>query len=113
MNREKLKLIIKNKYIVPNEDGEISDSDKMFINDIADIAEQYAKKLEGSKWVSVETPPKEGGRYWCYIEEINDLGISYYQWNCSYNETMKVWGNCDNNKVLLWTNLLPTPPQKQ
>ena len=24
-------------------------------------------------------PPKEGGRYWCLIEEQNDLGKSHFQ----------------------------------
>lgn len=55
---------------------------------------------------------KIGGRYWCYVEEVNDLGVSHYQWNCSYNESMKVWGNVDNGKVLYWTNLLPNPPKQ-
>lgn len=37
-------------------------------------------------WTSVdEKLPEEFGRYWCYVEEINSLGKSHYQWNCSWN----------------------------
>lgn len=49
-------------------------------------------------WKNAETdPPKEGGRYWCLIEEQNDLGKSHFQWNCSYHETEKRWS--DNHEL--------------
>ncbi len=54
--------------------------------------------------------PIEGGRYWCLIEEQNDLGKSYFQWNCSYHEIEKQWS--DNNEafnVICWTELAPMP----
>ncbi|HIB8858213.1 TPA: DUF551 domain-containing protein, partial [Klebsiella pneumoniae] len=38
------------------------------------------------KWIPVsERMPEDSGRYWCYVEEQNDLGKSHYQWNCSWN----------------------------
>ena len=38
------------------------------------------------KWIPVsERLPEDSGRYWCYVEEQNDLGKSHYQWNCSWN----------------------------
>ncbi|UXE39470.1 DUF551 domain-containing protein [Raoultella ornithinolytica] len=38
------------------------------------------------RWVPVsERLPEDSGRYWCYVEEQNDLGKSHYQWNCSWN----------------------------
>lgn len=64
-------------------------------------------------WVDAEIElPKEGGRYWCYVEEINDLGIAHYQWNCGYHEIEKRWsieaGNGED-KVTHWMPLLPSP----
>lgn len=62
------------------------------------------------KWMAVEIElPKEGGRYWCYIEEINDLGTSYYQWNCSYNQLEQRWGDDNGGRVTHWTTLLDPP----
>ena len=54
--------------------------------------------------------PKEGARYWCIVEEINDLGISYFQWNCSFHDVEKRW--YDDGKeccVIWWTELAPHP----
>ena len=66
------------------------------------------------KWVPVSEPPKEVGRYWCYVEEYNDLGRSHYQWNCSWNPHDNRWGNLQSgHKVLYWTNLMPEPPTQE
>ena len=55
-------------------------------------------------------PPKEGGRYWCLVEEQNDLGKSHFQWNCSYHEIEKRWSdNHENYNVIYWTELAPMP----
>lgn len=55
-------------------------------------------------------PPKEGGRYWCLIEEQNDLGKSQLQRNCSYHEIEKRWSdNHENYNVIYWTELAPMP----
>lgn len=65
-------------------------------------------------WISVEDGlPEEGGRYWCYVEEINDLGISHFQWNCSYHEVEKRFSDRSLNggKVTHWQPL-PAPPNK-
>jgi len=37
------------------------------------------------KWNPVYINPSEPGRYWCYVEYYTDIGISHYQWNCSWN----------------------------
>ena len=62
-------------------------------------------------WESaISNPPLESNRYWCFCEEQNDLGVSYYQSNCSYNEFEKRWSSegiqC---KVLYWVELAPKP----
>ncbi|WP_376751432.1 DUF551 domain-containing protein [Cronobacter sakazakii] len=54
--------------------------------------------------------PDEGGRYWCYVEEINSLGKSHYQWNCSWNG--EDWGGEGfYGRVTHWQPL-PEPPCK-
>jgi hypothetical protein len=62
-------------------------------------------------WKSAKLdPPKEGGRYWCLIEEQNDLGKSHFQWNCSYHEIEKRWSdNWETYNVIYWTELAPMP----
>jgi hypothetical protein len=63
------------------------------------------------EWKCAKTnPPTEPDRYWCLVKEQNDLGISYYQWNCSYHETEKRWSdNHENYNVIYWTELAPMP----
>ncbi|ELY6345185.1 DUF551 domain-containing protein [Cronobacter muytjensii] len=57
-----------------------------------------------------ERIPEEGGRYWCYVEEINSLGKSHYQWNCSWNG--EDWGGEGfYGRVTHWQPL-PEPPCK-
>jgi hypothetical protein len=55
-------------------------------------------------------PPTETGRYWCNVKELNDLGVSYYQWNCAYSEKHG-FSLPDHNAVEIthWTSLLPRP----
>lgn len=65
------------------------------------------------EWISVDDElPEEGGRYWCYVEEINSLGVSHYQWNCAYNEVEQRWSDgamkCGDT-VTHWMPL-PHPP---
>ena len=65
-------------------------------------------------WKNAETePPKEGGRYWCIVREVNDLGVSYYQWNCAYNPDASWEGKWSSNAlkqdVVWWTELAPRP----
>jgi hypothetical protein len=55
-------------------------------------------------------PPKEAGRYWCVVEEQNDLGLSKYQWNCYFAEHTNRW--LDDGKeynVTYYTELAPMP----
>jgi len=60
---------------------------------------------------AVLEPPKEGGRYWCVVEEQNDLGLSTYQWNCSFHDNTGEWMGDDWKivKVTYWTELAPFP----
>ena len=60
--------------------------------DTADMVEPVSNRDELNSpvtpdgWIPVsERMPEESGRYWCYVEEQNDLGKSHYQWNCSWN----------------------------
>lgn len=83
------------------------------------IAERYAaSKLNNTiedKWISVEDElPKESGRYWCYVEHQTDLGLSHFQWNCSYNEISKTFSDrylTDGERVTHWQPL-PKAPKK-
>jgi hypothetical protein len=77
------------------------------------LASKYLPQGEG--WISVETPPRESGRYWCYVEEITDLGISHFQWNCCYNKENNEWSDqyLKGGRVTHYTNLLPAPPINQ
>jgi hypothetical protein len=65
-------------------------------------------------WISVDNAlPDEGGRYWCYVEELTDLGFSYFQWNCAYNEREKTFSDStfkDGERVIFWAPL-PNPPK--
>ncbi|HGD3628828.1 TPA: DUF551 domain-containing protein [Enterobacter hormaechei] len=64
-------------------------------------------------WVACsERNPEEAGRYWCYIEEQNDLGKSHYQWNCSWNGD-RWWVESENGgRVTHWMPL-PAAPQQE
>lgn len=65
-------------------------------------------------WISVkEQLPNEGGRYWCYVKELSDLGFSHYQWNCSWNEFTGVWGVDVGGVVTHWRHLPPPPMQSE
>lgn len=70
----------------------------------------YKSALEQSPWVSVETPPRESGRYWCYVEEVNDLGISHFQWNCAYSANENRWS--DDGRITHWQPL-SSPPKTE
>ena len=70
------------------------------------------QEIEDS-WISVEDRlPEEGGRYWCYVEEITDLGISHYQWNCYYHPTDKSWSDRFVPMYVTHWRPLPEPPKK-
>ncbi len=63
--------------------------------------------LEIAEWTTVSEPPLEPGRYWCYIEELGDLGVSRYQWNCSFNGS--TFNVTDGGRVTHWRPLLQPP----
>lgn len=64
-------------------------------------------------WVACsERMPEEIGRYWCYVEEHNDLGKSQYQWNCSWNGDKWWVEHEDGGRVTHWMPL-PAAPQQE
>ncbi len=64
-------------------------------------------------WISVEDElPKKVGRYWCYIKEQTDLGISYYQWNCCYNPNDKKWSSKELRGTVTHYQPLSQPPKQ-
>ncbi len=64
-------------------------------------------------WVACsERMPEEGGRYWCYVEEQNDLGKSHYQWNCAWNGSRWWVEHEDGGRVTHWMPL-PAAPQQE
>lgn len=66
--------------------------------------------VPADRWISIYTPPKESGRYWCYVKEVNDLGISTFQWNCAYDKENNTWSdNLQNMSVTYWQPLPPAP----
>ena len=60
-------------------------------------------------WMDAKNnPPEEGGRYWCIVEEQNDLGLSKFQWNCYYDEANSHWYDDGKTmKVRYYTELGP------
>ena len=85
---------------------------------LADMAHQQSKIIEKlqktakaqavPQWIPVNDPPKEIGRYWCYVEEQNDIGVSHYQWNCSWN--CEEWGSEGLTGVVTHWMPLPAAP---
>ncbi|HBZ7302686.1 TPA: DUF551 domain-containing protein [Klebsiella pneumoniae] len=86
---------------------------------IIDSTLAAAPQLPGSdpatvpgKWIPVsERKPEESGRYWCYVEEQNDLGKSHYQWNCSWNGE-RWWVESKNGGIVTHWMPLPAAPQE-
>ncbi|MEH5991291.1 DUF551 domain-containing protein [Klebsiella variicola] len=64
------------------------------------------------KWIPVsERMPEDSGRYWCYVEEQNDLGKSHYQWNCSWNGD-QWWVESENGGIVThWMPLTASPQE--
>jgi hypothetical protein len=67
-------------------------------------------------WISVDDQlPTESGRYWCYIQELTDLGFSYFQWNCAYNANERRFSDStltNGENVTHWRKL-PDPPKRK
>ncbi|MCY0256215.1 DUF551 domain-containing protein [Klebsiella pneumoniae] len=63
-------------------------------------------------WIPVsERLPEDSGRYWCYVEEQNDLGKSHYQWNCSWNGD-RWWVESEGGGIVTHWMQLPAAPQE-
>ena len=64
------------------------------------------------KWIPVsERLPEDSGRYWCYVEEQNDLGKSHYQWNCSWNGD-RWWVESEGGGIVTHWMPLPAAPKE-
>ena len=64
------------------------------------------------KWIPVsERLPEDSGRYWCYVEEQNDLGKSHYQWYCSWNGD-RWWVESEGGGIVTHWMPLPAAPQE-
>ena len=64
------------------------------------------------EWIPVsESLPEDSGRYWCYVEEQNDLGKSHYQWNCSWNGD-RWWVESEGSGIVTHWMPLPEAPQE-
>lgn len=73
------------------------------------IADKLTTNTFIRTWKCANIPPRQGGRYWCVVEEQNDLGYSTYQWNCSWNPNDNTWSNNQGNvHVIYYTELGPT-----
>jgi len=69
------------------------------------------KNYISEQWVRcIDMLPAEGGRYWCYVIEINDLGKSGFQWNCYFDDRDKSFrDNHQTMTVTHWRMLMPNP----
>jgi hypothetical protein len=71
----------------------------------------YMMLVRQRVWMACEEHmPDEGGRYWCYCTEINDLGTSHFQWNCYYDPQNKSFSDEGHSiSVTHWKPLAPPP----
>lgn len=61
-------------------------------------------------WISVEDRlPKEGGRFLVWVEQVNDLGIECFFWNCAYHPGQ---GFTDKGKMYRVTHYQYIEPPK-
>lgn len=69
------------------------------------------KKDKIKNWNDVtKVLPGDHGRYWVYVEEIGELGLSHFEWNCSYDPETKVFSdNHQRMNVTHWTELMGSP----
>ena len=64
------------------------------------------------RWIPVsERLPEDSGRYWCYVEEQNDLGKSHYQWNYSWNGD-RWWVESEGGGIVTHWMPLPAAPRE-
>lgn len=88
---------------------EMIDTIAFYLMDLNDV--EPIQTREGTftrTWINAKFPPKEVGRYWCVVEEQNDLGKSKFQCNCSWNPNDKQWTeNGYSLNVICYTELAP------
>lgn len=65
-----------------------------------------------NNWISVKDRlPYDNSRYLCYCQDINSLGISYYQWNCCYHVNTKTFTDALRTVTVTHWMKLPEPPE--
>ena len=82
-----------------------------------DIIDTLNQALEqSSEWISVEDRlPKESGFYQCYIEELNDLGLSKYVYQLTFTKEKEFNNWSLNGEIIIGVKCyqpLPQPPKK-
>jgi hypothetical protein len=86
------------------------------LDKIAELELKLRKmQREAEDWIDVnERLPEEGGRYWCYVQHLTDLGFSYFQWNCDYNPQMCRFSDMTLTKgeIITHWRYLPEPPKQ-
>src|SRR6478609_6826637 len=67
---------------------------------------------QSAVWVSVrdKLPDDSHGRVLVYVREVDDLGISYFVWNCSYSKAHGFTDKRQHYDVTHWMPL-PEPPK--
>lgn len=68
---------------------------------------------KANEWIPVsDRLPDESGRYWCYVKELNDLGFSYFQWNCAYHKEENRWSDSRADMRVTHWKPIPSPPKQ-
>jgi len=74
---------------------------------------EWLDESGADNWISVNDQlPAESGRYWCYVEEVTDLGRGYFQWNCAYNQNGKFFTDkslINGERITHWRPLPEAP----
>lgn len=104
-------MVKKMRYHVGSYDRNIKDGYKAMLAAAPQLPGSEPATVPG-KWIPVsERMPEDSGRYWCYVEEQNDLGKSHYQWNCSWNGE-RWWVESENGGIVThWMPLTASPQE--
>lgn len=90
--------------------GALKKEVEMLEDKLTRLDQDYINVVRRFNWIPVSTPPKEGGRYWCYCQEQGSLGLSHFQWNCAYNRGENRWSdNLKSISVTHWMELPDSP----
>lgn len=98
--------------------GAGTEIEKMIVEFFKEInTERESAAGREDDWIDVnDSLPEESGRYWCYIEQLTDLGFSYFQWNCDYNSQLQRFSDMtlkNGERITHWRPLAKPPKFKQ